>query len=849
MNEDKLKALKNLEAPPPSSTARAKALTAAMAAFDAAQKENPEAPQGNAGPARLTLASTQTQRRRWMRASSIQYKIAASIGVLILATPMALHLWREEKPAPASSEAIRSTPNHDAVTTFSKRDPQFPANEKAVYDRLAPDGSAQPASASTSAGQAPHASSLEDRIDEALRKAQESGQTGAGQPTIVHSEEYRRDGTRVESRPVITPNIASADKGLPYPFGNATPPAPAAPQMAAASAPSGVTQDGSAGSPGSGHSTPPAQVAGSPVWNSPIGPLRADFGALQRQPAQTEVFRFGAATSFGGGAPASQPAPADKTYPPAQHAGTGDVLMDTRANRNRLTQNGAPLGDMAGVSGDVNYAGNLPEPLPAEEIKENRDQFEAFVSNAVKQVAAEPVSTFSIDVDTASYGFIRRSLMAGRMPPKDAVRVEEMINYFPYAYPRPESAAVPFQPTVTVTPSPWKPTNKLVHIGIKGYDIAAKERPRANLVFLIDVSGSMAPEDRLPLLKNAFRMLLDELKPDDTVGIVTYASHSGVALEPTRVAERGKIADILSQLHAGGSTAGGEGLQNAYKLAEMHFDKTAVNRIILATDGDFNVGISDREQLKRFIEGKRQTGIYLSVIGVGQDNYNDRLMQTLAQNGNGVAAYVDTLNEARKVLVDEASSTLFTIAKDVKIQIEFNPAQVSEYRLIGYETRALKREDFNNDKVDAGEIGSGHTVTAIYEVTPVGAPKTMDDLRYRQKPEMRPEIEPAVMLHTGNGELAYLKIRYKLPGEDESKLIALPVAPNQETADIQAVPEDVRFSIAVAAFGQLLRGEPYTGIYNFDSVLALAQSARGPDPFGYRAEFLNLVRLAKSTRH
>ena len=487
-------------------------------------------------------------------------------------------------------------------------------------------------------------------------------------------------------------------------------------------------------------------------------------------------------------------------------------------------------------------APGLHPNVPAPEAGENRDRFEAFASNPVKQVVTEPVSTFSIAVDTASYSFVRRSLMAGRMPPKDAVRVEEMINYFPYAYPRPESAAVPFQPTVTVVPAPWKPTNKLVHIAIKGYEIAAKERPRANLVFLIDVSGSMSPEDRLPLLKNAFRMLLDELKPDDTVGIVTYASESGIALEPTRVAERGKIADVLGRLTAGGSTAGGAGLQDAYRLAEMHFDKNAVNRVILATDGDFNVGITDLEQLKRFIEAKRQTGIYLSVIGVGHDNYNDQLMQTLAKNGNGVAVYIDTLNEARKVLVEEASSSLFTIAKDVKIQVEFNPAQVSEYRLIGYETRALKREDFNNDKVDAGEIGSGHSVTAIYEITPVGAPKFVDDLRYQ-----KPETQPAPASGAGS-ELAFLKIRYKLPGEETSKLVTTPITAGMERADIQAAPEDVRFPVAVAVFGQLLRGEPYTGTYSYDDALALAQTARGADPFGYRAEFLNLVRLAKSAQ-
>jgi Ca-activated chloride channel family protein len=478
----------------------------------------------------------------------------------------------------------------------------------------------------------------------------------------------------------------------------------------------------------------------------------------------------------------------------------------------------------------------------AQERKEHRDKFEAPAANPIKQVAAEPVSTFSVDVDTASYTFVRRALNAGRLPPKDAVRVEEMINYFPYDYPRPEAAATPFQPTVTVTPAPWKPTNKLVHIAIKGYDIVPAERPRANLVFLIDVSGSMQPDDRLPLVKNAFRLMLDELKPDDTVGIVTYASGSGVALESTQVAEKGKILAAIDALGAGGSTAGAAGINDAYRLAEAHFDKNGVNRIILATDGDFNVGISNKDELKGFIERKRAGGIFLSVLGVGQGNYNDSLMQTLAQNGNGTAAYADTLNEARKVLVDEASSTLFTIAKDVKIQMEFNPAAVSEYRLIGYETRALAREDFNNDKVDAGDIGSGHTVTAIYEVTPVGAPKLVDDLRYGQP------ATPTVMPAGQGGELGFLKLRYKLPKEDASRLVSLPIGPALEKRDITDAPEDVRFSVAVAAFGQVLRGLPYLGGYGYEDVLALASNARGVDPFGYRSEFLNLVRLAKSAR-
>jgi Ca-activated chloride channel family protein len=527
----------------------------------------------------------------------------------------------------------------------------------------------------------------------------------------------------------------------------------------------------------------------------------------------------------------------------AQSAGTaqpeaagGSANTNAPAGRVKLlTKPETQAQPLAAAPASMNEKFAEPEP------EEYRDRFDATPSSPVKQVTTEPVSTFSIDVDTASYAFIRRALNSGRLPPKDAVRVEEMINYFPYNYPRPETADTPFQPTVTVVQAPWKPSNKLIHIAIKGYDLVARERPRANLVFLIDVSGSMQPQDRLPLVKNAFRMLVEELKPDDTVGIVTYASGSGVALAPTKIARKEKILAAIDALGAGGSTAGAQGIADAYRLAEAHFDKTGINRIILATDGDFNVGISNRDELKGFIERKRQAGIFLSVLGVGQGNYNDALMQVLAQNGNGTAAYVDTLNEARKVLVDEASSTLFPIAKDVKIQLEFNPAQVSEYRLIGYETRALRREDFNNDKVDAGDIGSGHTVTAIYEVTPVSVPKLVDDLRYRK-------AEPDPVAPAKDGELGFLKLRYKLPSEDASRLITLPITSALEKPEIAAAPEDVRFSVAVAGFGQLLRGAPYLQNYGFDEVLALAQTARGADPYGYRAEFLNLLRLAKSAR-
>lgn len=482
-----------------------------------------------------------------------------------------------------------------------------------------------------------------------------------------------------------------------------------------------------------------------------------------------------------------------------------------------------------------------------------RDTFEDFEENPIKLVSEEPVSTFSVDVDTASYSFMRRQINAGVLPQKDSVRIEEMINYFDYDYKQPESKEVPFKHNVLVTPSPWKDGNKLIHIGIKGYDI--QETPRSNLVFLLDVSGSMNSPDKLPLLVNSMKLLLDTLSPEDTVGIVVYAGAAGTVLEPTKVADKAKILQALDNLSAGGSTAGAEGIRQAYQLAESNFDKQAVNRVILATDGDFNVGITNREELKDFIERKRESGIFLSVLGFGQGNYNDHLMQELAQNGNGVAAYIDNLNEARKVLVDEATSTLFPIAKDVKIQVEFNPATVAEYRLIGYETRHLNREDFNNDAVDAGDIGAGHTVTAIYEITPVGGPRTVDDSRYAEKAAQ-------TEAHTRfSHEYAFLKMRYKLPGENTSKLITTPITRADQAGVIPEdqdcsyapdcdpynfIPEDALFATAVAGFGQLLRGGKYTGSFTYDDAIELALHGKGEDEFGYRAEFINLVRLAKS---
>ncbi|MFH1158086.1 MAG: VWA domain-containing protein [Pseudomonadota bacterium] len=469
-----------------------------------------------------------------------------------------------------------------------------------------------------------------------------------------------------------------------------------------------------------------------------------------------------------------------------------------------------------------------------------RDKFEHADENSVKEVAAEPVSTFSIDVDTASYAFARKMINQGVLPQKDAVRVEEMINYFDYNYPLADNKEQPFRPTIAVYDSPWKPGNKIVHIGIKGYDVAPAEKPRSNLVFLLDVSGSMNSPDKLPLLRNSLKMLVETLNPEDTVGIVVYAGSAGTVLEPTKISDKQKILDALDRLQAGGSTAGAEGVRQAYNLAEQNFVRDGVNRVILATDGDFNVGITNQEELKDFIERKRDTGISLSVLGFGEGNYNDSMMQTLAQNGNGNAAFIDTLGEARKVLVQEASSTLFTIAKDVKIQVEFNPSAVKEYRLIGYETRALKREDFNNDKVDAGEIGSGHAVTALYEITPSGAPALVDNLRY-DADKTKADAED----RKGGNEYAFLKIRYKLPKEDASRLIERPITASDE-AGFDRLPDDIRFAAGVAGFGQLLKGGKYTGNLTYDKVIEIANNARGKDEFGYRTEFVNLVRLAKS---
>jgi Ca-activated chloride channel family protein len=470
-----------------------------------------------------------------------------------------------------------------------------------------------------------------------------------------------------------------------------------------------------------------------------------------------------------------------------------------------------------------------------------RERFANAPENPFKFVRETPVSTFSIDVDTASYSFMRASLNRNVLPQPSAVRTEELINYFPYAYEPPASADEPFRASVAVFPNPWWEGRKLIRIGIKGYALREANRPRANLVFLIDTSGSMEAQDRLPLVKQSLAMLVTQLKPEDRVAIVTYAGEAGTALEPTSVSEKAKILAVIDRLEAGGSTAGGEGIRQAYQLAERNYDATGVNRVILATDGDFNVGITSKDELKGFVERERSKGIFLSVLGYGVGNYNDALAQALAQNGNGVAVHIDTINEARKVLVEEASSALFPIGKDVKIQVEFNPAMVAEYRLIGYETRLLNRDDFNNDKVDAGDVGSGQTVTALYDIAPAGGPRVVDDLRYRQKALAAADV-PAT------NEYAFVKIRYKLPKSDQSALITTPVDRSAEHSRFEDAPVDARFATSVAAFGEILRGGKHTGKFSLDDVLKIATAARGDDPYGYRTEFLQLVRAAKTAR-
>ncbi|PXW68866.1 Ca-activated chloride channel family protein [Loktanella sp. PT4BL] len=458
------------------------------------------------------------------------------------------------------------------------------------------------------------------------------------------------------------------------------------------------------------------------------------------------------------------------------------------------------------------------------------ESFANIAASPLKITAEEPVSTFSIDVDTASYALVRSSLSRGELPPREAVRIEEMINYFPYDYPTPDAGEAPFRPTVTTFQTPWNANTQLVHIALQGRSPEMTARPPLNLVFLIDTSGSMDDPAKLPLLKQSFRLMLDQLRPQDQVAIVEYAGSAGQVLAPTNASERTTILQALQSLGAGGATNGQGGLEQAYAVADTMAEAGEVSRIILATDGDFNVGIDNPDALKDFIADRRETGTYLSVLGFGRGNLDDATMQALAQNGNGTAAYIDTLSEAQKVLVDQLSGALFPIAGDVKVQVEFNPAQIAEYRLIGYETRGLRREEFNNDAVDAGELGAGHAVTAIYEVTPVGSPAQLSDpLRYA----------PSTVAETSD-ELGFLKLRYKAPGEDVSQLLKTPITGNG------APGTEANFAAAIAGFGQLLRGDDHLGDWGYADAITLAAANRGEDTFGYRTEAVQLMRLAES---
>lgn len=533
--------------------------------------------------------------------------------------------------------------------------------------------------------------------------------------------------------------------------------------------------------------------------------------------------------------PIPAPVPESTTEPTNEpkNSGLEQIVVTARKREDGLAEMPAAL--MSRQIAPYSVADQLAYiRAPSEPI--NRENYEHLDRNAIHLVSEEPVSTFSIDVDTGSYANVRRMLNDGYLPPQDAVRVEELINYFSYDYALPRNTKVPFSINTEVATTPWNPDTHLLQVGLKGFEVESADRPSANLVFLIDVSGSMQNQDKLPLLKNAFRLLTRQLDARDSISMVVYAGATGIVLEPTPGNQKATILSALDQLRAGGRTNGAAGINLAYQMAEQGFIDGGINRVILATDGDFNVGTVNFEALIDMVEERRKKGISLTTLGFGTGNYNDHLMEQLADEGNGNYAYIDGLNEARKVLVEELTSTLQTIAKDVKIQIEFNPDVVAEYRLIGYENRMLRREDFNNDRIDAGEIGAGHTVTALYEITLVDSKgQRVDPLRYGSKGKKTSD--------THSNELAFVRLRYKQPDGDVSTLIERTLERN-EIVELDNASAELRFAGAVAAFGQQLRGGEYLVDFDYADIRKLAASGRADDPFGYRGEFISLVNLA-----
>jgi Ca-activated chloride channel family protein len=493
----------------------------------------------------------------------------------------------------------------------------------------------------------------------------------------------------------------------------------------------------------------------------------------------------------------------------------------------------------------ANVYASYPAPEPGY-IRHNTEGYSAIHENGFKDVYHNPLSTFSIDVDKASYSNVRRFLNMGQLPPVDAVRIEEMINYFNYDYPEPEGKH-PFSVYTEISQCPWNTTHQLLHVGLKGKSIDKSELPASNLVFLIDVSGSMGAANKLPLLKQAFRMLVNELRPEDRVAMVVYAGAAGLVLESTPGSEKARILSALEKLQSGGSTAGGAGLKLAYKVAQENFIEEGNNRIILATDGDFNVGSSSNAEMERLIEQKREHGVFMTVLGFGMGNYKDDKMEIIADKGNGNYAYIDNIQEARKVFITEFGGTLFTIAKDVKFQIEFNPARVKGYRLVGYENRLLNDEDFNDDKKDAGEMGAGHTVTALYELIPAGsdeALKSIDPLKYQAYGEE--QSKPVRVEANPKAELMTVKLRYKKPDGNTSTKVEIPV--RGKVLDLEDTSDNFRFSASIAEFGMILRNSEYKENASMQQVLTMARGARGEDEEGYRSEFMKLVKLADSLK-